>query len=134
MALRSSPASVCGYGSPVVKVWDHGRHVMSSSSVPLKTRRVGQRCTLNLSRAETSSLCCGVVVRRGGISSGVVHVTSPLSKITWSVGKSPHVAEQCDVNIHSLPRVRILFPLATKLACVTLRKYDQQKIALAILS
>ncbi|GFY14970.1 uncharacterized protein TNCV_235201 [Trichonephila clavipes] len=36
-----------------------------SSPVPLKTRRVGQRCTLNLSRAETSSRWCGVVVRRG---------------------------------------------------------------------
>ncbi|GFW41940.1 hypothetical protein TNCV_6491 [Trichonephila clavipes] len=44
--------------------------------VPLKTRRVGQRCTLNLSRAETSSRWCGVVVRRGVCaSSGVVHVT-----------------------------------------------------------
>ncbi|GFU19842.1 uncharacterized protein TNCV_4283691 [Trichonephila clavipes] len=49
--------------------------VTSSSPVPLKTRRVGQRCTLNLSRAETSSRWCGVVVRRGGASSGVVHVT-----------------------------------------------------------
>ncbi|GFS62794.1 integrase catalytic domain-containing protein [Trichonephila clavipes] len=49
--------------------------VTSSSSVPLKTRREGQRCTLNLSRAETSSRWCGVVVRRGGASSGVVHVT-----------------------------------------------------------
>ncbi|GFX01635.1 integrase catalytic domain-containing protein [Trichonephila clavipes] len=39
--------------------------VMSSSPVPLKTRRVGQRCTLNLSRAQTSSRWCGVVVRRG---------------------------------------------------------------------
>ncbi|GFX66805.1 hypothetical protein TNCV_3049031 [Trichonephila clavipes] len=29
--------------------------VASSSPVPPKTRRVGQRCTLNLSRAETSS-------------------------------------------------------------------------------
>ncbi|GFT79167.1 uncharacterized protein TNCV_3095141 [Trichonephila clavipes] len=48
-------------GSPVVKVSDHGRHVMSSSPVPLKTRRVGQRCTLSLSRAETSSCWCGVV-------------------------------------------------------------------------
>ncbi|GFX08089.1 uncharacterized protein TNCV_1237681 [Trichonephila clavipes] len=38
--------------------------VTSSSPVPLKTRRVGQRCTLNLSRAETSSRWCGVVVRR----------------------------------------------------------------------
>ncbi|GFV51275.1 uncharacterized protein TNCV_2174621 [Trichonephila clavipes] len=39
--------------------------VTSSSPVPLKTRRLGQRCTLNLSRAEMSSCCCGVVVRRG---------------------------------------------------------------------
>ncbi|GFV15569.1 uncharacterized protein TNCV_4835951 [Trichonephila clavipes] len=54
-----------GCGSPVVKVSDHGKHVMSSSPVPLKTRRVGQRCMLNLSRAETSSRWCGVVVRRG---------------------------------------------------------------------
>ncbi|GFU18015.1 uncharacterized protein TNCV_3393691 [Trichonephila clavipes] len=49
--------------------------VTGSSPVPLKIRRVGQRCTLNLSRAETSSRWCGVVVRRGGASSGVVHVT-----------------------------------------------------------
>ncbi|GFX34328.1 uncharacterized protein TNCV_3226751 [Trichonephila clavipes] len=40
--------------------------VTSSSPVPLKSRRVGQRCTLNLSRAETSSRWCGVVFRRGG--------------------------------------------------------------------
>ncbi|GFT75554.1 uncharacterized protein TNCV_1135251 [Trichonephila clavipes] len=39
--------------------------VTGSSPVPLKTRRVGQRCTLNLSRAETSSRWCSVVVRRG---------------------------------------------------------------------
>ncbi|GFW41927.1 uncharacterized protein TNCV_6361 [Trichonephila clavipes] len=64
-----------GYGNPVVKVSDHGRHVMSSSPVPLKTCRVGQRCTLNVSRAETSSRWCGVVVRREGASSGVIHVT-----------------------------------------------------------
>ncbi|GFX68846.1 uncharacterized protein TNCV_3865451 [Trichonephila clavipes] len=49
--------------------------VTSSSPVPLKTRCVGERCTFNLSRAQTSSLWCGVVVRRGGASSGVVHVT-----------------------------------------------------------
>ncbi|GFU83652.1 uncharacterized protein TNCV_1411901 [Trichonephila clavipes] len=48
--------------------------VTSSSPVPLKTRRVGQRCTLNLLRAETSSRWCGVVVKRGGASSSVVHV------------------------------------------------------------
>ncbi|GFV33063.1 uncharacterized protein TNCV_250671 [Trichonephila clavipes] len=49
--------------------------ITSSSPVPLKTHRIGQRCTLNLSRTETSSRWCGVVVRRGGASSGVVHVT-----------------------------------------------------------
>ncbi|GFU89269.1 uncharacterized protein TNCV_4278831 [Trichonephila clavipes] len=49
--------------------------VTSSSPVPLKARRVGVRCTLNLSRDQTSSRWCGVVVRRGFVSSGVVHVT-----------------------------------------------------------
>ncbi|GFV17640.1 integrase_H2C2 domain-containing protein [Trichonephila clavipes] len=39
----------------MVKVSDHGRHVMSSSPVPLKTRRVGQRFMLSLSKAQTSS-------------------------------------------------------------------------------
>ncbi|GFX26030.1 probable RNA-directed DNA polymerase from transposon X-element [Trichonephila clavipes] len=39
--------------------------VTGSSPVPLKTRRVGQRCTLNLSRAETSSRWCVV----GSVSS-----------------------------------------------------------------
>ncbi|GFX02127.1 uncharacterized protein TNCV_1750121 [Trichonephila clavipes] len=53
--------------------------VMSSSPVPLKTHRVGQRCTLNLSRAETSSRWCGVVVRGGSASSGVL-VTWPWFK------------------------------------------------------
>ncbi|GFW47564.1 uncharacterized protein TNCV_582761 [Trichonephila clavipes] len=33
--------------------------VTISSPVPLKTHRVGQRCRLNLSRAETSSRWCG---------------------------------------------------------------------------
>ncbi|GFT09471.1 uncharacterized protein TNCV_5063111 [Trichonephila clavipes] len=52
-----------GCGSPVVKILDHDRHVISSS--PLKTHRVRERCTLNLSRARTSSRWCGVVVSRG---------------------------------------------------------------------
>ncbi|GFT89440.1 uncharacterized protein TNCV_4387211 [Trichonephila clavipes] len=39
--------------------------VMSSSPVPLKTRRVGERCTLNMSRAQTSSRWCDAIVRRG---------------------------------------------------------------------
>ncbi|GFX98533.1 hypothetical protein TNCV_1501111 [Trichonephila clavipes] len=51
-----------------------------------------------------SSRWCGVVVKRGGASSSVVHVTSSWFKITWSVAKSPRVAEQCDVNIQSIFR------------------------------
>ncbi|GFV43722.1 hypothetical protein TNCV_1270951 [Trichonephila clavipes] len=39
-----------------------------------KDPRVGQRCTLNMSRAETSSRWYGVV-GEGSASSGVVHVT-----------------------------------------------------------
>ncbi|GFV58747.1 uncharacterized protein TNCV_3730851 [Trichonephila clavipes] len=73
--IQTCSELIQGCGSPVVRVSDHGRYVMSLSPVPLKTRRVGQRCTLNLSRAETSSRWCGVVVRRGGTSSGVVHVS-----------------------------------------------------------
>ncbi|GFV77411.1 uncharacterized protein TNCV_1069401 [Trichonephila clavipes] len=45
--------------------------VTSLSPVPLKTRLAGQRCTLNLSRAETSSRWCGVVVRRGEVPAQV---------------------------------------------------------------
>ncbi|GFX31685.1 uncharacterized protein TNCV_4082091 [Trichonephila clavipes] len=59
--MKFGSQSKRGCGSIVVKVSDHGRHVMSSSPVPLKTRRIRQRCTLNLSRAETSSRWCGVI-------------------------------------------------------------------------
>ncbi|GFX50681.1 uncharacterized protein TNCV_2722671 [Trichonephila clavipes] len=55
-----------GRGSLVVKASDRGWLVTSSSPEPMKTRRVGERCTLNLSRAQTSSRWCGVVVRRWG--------------------------------------------------------------------
>ncbi|GFY00714.1 uncharacterized protein TNCV_2141061 [Trichonephila clavipes] len=48
------------------RYWIVAGLVTSSSPLPLKTRRVGERCTLNLSRAQTSSCWCGVVVRRGG--------------------------------------------------------------------
>ncbi|GFU58199.1 uncharacterized protein TNCV_697101 [Trichonephila clavipes] len=67
MIVRVSES--CAMGAAVAE-WYRYRIVaclvMSSIPVPLKTRRVGQRCTLNLSRAETSSRWCGVVVRRGG--------------------------------------------------------------------
>ncbi|GFW26671.1 uncharacterized protein TNCV_2850611 [Trichonephila clavipes] len=39
---------------------------MSSSPTPLMTRRVGELFTLNLSRAQTTSRWCEMVVRRGG--------------------------------------------------------------------
>ncbi|GFY24663.1 DDE_3 domain-containing protein [Trichonephila clavipes] len=77
----SAHASRCPRPSKTAAVAEWYRYrtvacfVTGSSPVPLKTRRVGQRCTLNLSRAETSSRWCGVVVKRGGASSGVVHVT-----------------------------------------------------------
>ncbi|GFU26103.1 uncharacterized protein TNCV_5105571 [Trichonephila clavipes] len=43
--------------------------VTSSSPVPPKTHRVGQRCTLNLSRAEMSSRWCDVVGVSAQVSS-----------------------------------------------------------------
>ncbi|GFX76206.1 uncharacterized protein TNCV_1233441 [Trichonephila clavipes] len=48
-----------GHGSLVIKVSGRGSGVMSSSRVSLKTRRVRERCTLNLSRAQMSSGWCG---------------------------------------------------------------------------
>ncbi|GFY20864.1 uncharacterized protein TNCV_1120981 [Trichonephila clavipes] len=97
--MATDPWPERSYGSPVVKVSDHGRHVTSSSP----TCRVGERCTLNLSRAETSSRWCGGVVRRGGqLRCRPRH----LIMVQNVVAKSPRVAEQCDVNIHSLPRDR----------------------------
>ncbi|GFU80898.1 uncharacterized protein TNCV_1463831 [Trichonephila clavipes] len=58
--------------------------VTSYSPVPLKIRRVGQRCTLNLSRAETSSRWCGVVVR-SGVTTGIPF-THTKSSITYQKG------------------------------------------------
>ncbi|GFT85761.1 hypothetical protein TNCV_4027061 [Trichonephila clavipes] len=46
------------------RYWIVAGLVTSSSPVPLKTRHVGERCTLNLSRAQTSCQWCGVGVRR----------------------------------------------------------------------
>ncbi|GFW66736.1 uncharacterized protein TNCV_1371681 [Trichonephila clavipes] len=60
-----------GHGSLMVKVPDRGWRVTSSSRVPLKAHRVGELCTLNLSRAQMSSRWSGVVVRRGGVEAQV---------------------------------------------------------------
>ncbi|GFW74316.1 hypothetical protein TNCV_3438691 [Trichonephila clavipes] len=68
--------TVYGLGSPVVKVKDScpACHEFEPSTVEDTPCR-GERCTLNLSTAQTSSRWCGVVVRREGASSGVVYVT-----------------------------------------------------------
>ncbi|GFW03540.1 uncharacterized protein TNCV_3020521 [Trichonephila clavipes] len=69
MEGRSAAVAECS------RYWIVAGLVTSSSPVPLNTRHVGQRCTVNLSTAQTYSRCCGVVVRRGDTSSGVIHVT-----------------------------------------------------------
>ncbi|GFU06218.1 hypothetical protein TNCV_4765231 [Trichonephila clavipes] len=50
---HSVPPIAWGHGSLVIKVSDRGWCAMSSSPVPLKTRSVGERSMLNLSRAQT---------------------------------------------------------------------------------
>ncbi|GFS56942.1 uncharacterized protein TNCV_2661291 [Trichonephila clavipes] len=59
-----SPQKLSGRDSRVVKVSDRCWLITSSSPVLLMTRSVGERCTLNLSRAQTSYCWCGVVVER----------------------------------------------------------------------
>ncbi|GFY17596.1 uncharacterized protein TNCV_3519511 [Trichonephila clavipes] len=49
--------------------------VTSSSPVPLNTHRVGERCTLNLLRAQTSSCWSGEVVKRGKLKYRPRHLT-----------------------------------------------------------
>ncbi|GFV50350.1 uncharacterized protein TNCV_1068621 [Trichonephila clavipes] len=80
---------------------------MSSSPMPLKNRSVGQRCTLNLSRAEMLFHWSGMVVMGGQVSS-TCHLTMVQNCVVRC--KSPRVAEQCDVNIQSLTHtVSVLF-------------------------
>ncbi|GFS98894.1 hypothetical protein TNCV_3528701 [Trichonephila clavipes] len=61
--------------------------------VSLKNNRVGKRCALNLSRAQTSSRWWGVEVRRGGGSSSVTLVAWIWFKMTRSITKSPRVTK-----------------------------------------
>ncbi|GFV21318.1 hypothetical protein TNCV_2927911 [Trichonephila clavipes] len=51
------------------------------------------------SRSETFSRWCGVVVRRGGcqLRCHPRHLT--MFKMTWSIAKSPRVAEQCELTL-----------------------------------
>ncbi|GFX17805.1 DUF4817 domain-containing protein [Trichonephila clavipes] len=90
----------------VVAEWSRYRIVAGlvacSSPVPLKTHRVGQRCTLNLSRAQTPSLWCGWKLGEECQLRCRPRRTTTWFKVTMSITKSPRVAEQCDVNIRSL--------------------------------
>ncbi|GFU69624.1 hypothetical protein TNCV_2503441 [Trichonephila clavipes] len=82
----------------MVKVSDRDR-LVTSNPVPLKIHRERARFTLNLSRAQTSSRWCGVVGE--GVPAQVS--SSSLDGGSKLRGPSPkQVAEQCDVNIHSL--------------------------------
>ncbi|GFV42026.1 hypothetical protein TNCV_1568931 [Trichonephila clavipes] len=65
-----------GCGSLVVKVMDSWLMCQEfESGTTEEILRVGERCTLNMLRAQTSSRWYGVVVRRRGASSGVVLIT-----------------------------------------------------------
>ncbi|GFT46563.1 uncharacterized protein TNCV_3184211 [Trichonephila clavipes] len=55
--------------------WLIPKGVTSSSPVPLKTRRVEERCTLHLSRAQTSSCWSGIIVKRGQVKYHPRHLT-----------------------------------------------------------
>ncbi|GFY32318.1 hypothetical protein TNCV_3558261 [Trichonephila clavipes] len=101
-------------GSLAVKVSDRGELVTNSSSVLLMTRRVGERCTLNMSRVQASSRWCGVVVRRGRcqLRCRPRHLTR--YKSTRFVAKSSRVAKQHDVNsITWIDRLNMNRPLYT---------------------
>ncbi|GFV33510.1 hypothetical protein TNCV_2481071 [Trichonephila clavipes] len=54
---------------------DFTKVVTSSSPVPLKTCRVGVRCTLNMSRPQTSSCWSDVVVKRDQLKRHPRHLT-----------------------------------------------------------
>ncbi|GFW48592.1 uncharacterized protein TNCV_4241731 [Trichonephila clavipes] len=58
----STPKPRSGCGRLVIMA---GGHVASSSPIPLKAHPVGARCTLNLSKTQTSSCWGGEEVRRG---------------------------------------------------------------------
>ncbi|GFU66592.1 hypothetical protein TNCV_3335731 [Trichonephila clavipes] len=70
---------------------------MSSRPVPLKTRRIGEQCTLNLSRAQTFFRWCGLVARRGGASS-VTRTTPELAPLL--LAHTPHQWKNVGFSTH----------------------------------
>ncbi|GFU37250.1 hypothetical protein TNCV_4272501 [Trichonephila clavipes] len=91
-----------GCGSPVVKVSDHG--LPCHEFEPQKTRRVGAQCPLNLSRAQTSSRWCGVVVRRRRCQlssqlSAYDHIVPFCGFSSPFLESSPHWVNNCDARL-----------------------------------
>ncbi|GFW73608.1 hypothetical protein TNCV_1540631 [Trichonephila clavipes] len=70
---------------------------MRSSPAPLKTRRVGERCTLNLSRVETSSRCYGVELHED------VTFDGPRNFEPWSRDDYDTSAGPPSPNYHATP-------------------------------
>ncbi|GFW60721.1 hypothetical protein TNCV_570671 [Trichonephila clavipes] len=68
-----------------------GRRVMNTNLVPMKTRIVGERCVLNLSKAQVSSRWCGSLGRGCQLRCRYHQIHEV--KITKFVVKSPRVAE-----------------------------------------
>ncbi|GFW34157.1 uncharacterized protein TNCV_288391 [Trichonephila clavipes] len=100
--------------------------VTSSSPVPLKTRRVGQRCTLNLSRAETRhSRWCGVVVRRGGASSGVVHVMTMVQN--YVVRRQKALVQLNSATLIFTQSIKITGLSTIRPACLNRRRYSNPR-------
>ncbi|GFX55851.1 uncharacterized protein TNCV_610171 [Trichonephila clavipes] len=61
---------------------------MRSSPVPLRTRRVGKRCTLNMLRAETPSRGCGVVGKSACVINCNIKVSSNFQNTPYRVANS----------------------------------------------
>ncbi|GFW23353.1 hypothetical protein TNCV_3804521 [Trichonephila clavipes] len=80
----------------MVKISDRGWHVMSSSPVPLKTRRVGEQCTLNLWRAQTSSRWCVAAVAEWYRYRTVACFVTGSSPVPL---KTRRVGQRCTLNL-----------------------------------
>ncbi|GFW06419.1 hypothetical protein TNCV_2187541 [Trichonephila clavipes] len=138
-----SPYSLTNWGcsSPVVKVLDHGWHVMSLNPVPLKNSHIGQRYTLNLSRVETSSRWCGgpVLFRRlvstepeeslGEIFKAEMH--RPLSLgFVWGLSKKSSISKVTKDyrSLRKTPASPRAFKVATCWAFIKLWKEDDSRL------
>ncbi|GFW26152.1 uncharacterized protein TNCV_3396481 [Trichonephila clavipes] len=89
--------------------------VMSSSPKPLKTHRVGQRCTINLSRAETSSRCRALRNPTFQQDNARPHVAGIVRTFldTKNVRLLPWPAHSSDLS----PTENVWFMVAERLAC-----------------